>query len=44
MFLFWRDENVLPEVCEIILAHFSFCSHFQLNFAQTRLTFSHSLF
>ena len=32
MFLFWRTKDVLPEMCEIILFHFSFCSHFRLNF------------
>ena len=41
MFLFRRDKGVLPEVYEIILAHFSFCSHFHLKFAQVRRTFSY---
>ena len=28
MFLFWRTKDVLPDVRENILFHFSFCSHF----------------
>ena len=47
MFLFRRDKSVLPEVHEIILVHFSFCSHFRLTLRKLDVRFrisSHSLF
>ena len=47
MFLFWRTKDVLPDMCEIILFHFSFCSHFFKTLRKLGVRFrifSHSLF
>ena len=37
---FWRGEHVLPEMREIILAHFILCFHFHSKFAQYRRSFT----
>ena len=42
MFLFWRDQGVLPEVREIILDHLVSKIHFHLWFAQNNRSFSSS--
>ena len=47
MFSFCRDQSVLTEMREFILAHFISCFHFRLKFALNRCMFyipSHSLF